>query len=169
MSLSKHAGLHDPIKFSFTEAAAAEVSAAEENESLALTADGAESVNWTYSATAEDNGTAGDLDGEPGVIYRGEGTQAVRVSIRDLDLAEGTSPPEATDEVTIGVYKNSTLVAYADEGFVSELDTETAAEMNVDTVVDAVGENDVIRVGLIGDNGETIDIDVAAGGVVTIG
>jgi hypothetical protein len=168
--LTKHQGLTDTAHATSTEAAAAEVqSGTEETEALALTVVN-NSRNFEYAAAAEDNGTAGALDGEPGIVYVGEATQAVRVSVRDLDITGGTIAPEATDEATVAVYKNSELVTYADEGFVNELDAVTY-EMNIDTVVDAVVPGDVIRVVLqAGDaTTEAIDVDVAAVAVVTVG
>tara|TARA_R110000824_G_scaffold102267_4_gene242632 strand:+ start:711 stop:1127 length:417 start_codon:yes stop_codon:yes gene_type:complete len=138
-----------------------------------LTSD-ASSPHWLYSATAEDNGTAGLLDGEPGVIYKGVITQAVRVNARDLVIASGIIAPEATDTIIVGVYKNSTLVSSFDnetvagEIIVDELDAVTAT-LEVDTIVDAVGPGDVIRVAILGQGAETLDLDVAAGGALSIG
>jgi hypothetical protein len=171
-NLVQSGGRGIPVALSFTEAAAAET-VAEGAEALALT-EAFESPDWTYSATAEDNGTAGALDGEPGVIFKGEVTQAVRVNVKDLVLAAGTIAPEAADKVVAGSYKNSTLVATLDNETVAneyvfdELDAETITA-EVATIVDAVAPGDVIRVGLAGLGEETVDVDVAVGGAISIG
>ncbi len=154
-----------PYIGTIAEAAAAET-AAEAVESLALTDTGS-TPHWTYSATAEDNGTAGALDGTPGVIYNGAITTAQRVNAR-VALSAGTIAPEAADDMALGIYKNSTLVATFDNETVAgefvfdELDSETI-QAQIDTVVDAVVNGDVIRVGLIGLGEETVDVDVAPG------
>jgi len=157
----------------FSEAAAAET-AAELGESLALEgATPAVNGDWAYSATAE--GRTGevavnsiDLDGEPGVIYSGPAGGAVRVKVANLDILEGTIAPEAADSVTAALFLNNDVVAFFDEGFVSEIDTEIASEMNVDTYVGGLLSGDVIRVGLIGGGEETADWDVALGGTLNI-
>lgn len=146
-------------------AAAAEVGGAETAEALALTVDSGSNPDMTYSATAEDNGTAGALDGEPGVIYSGPAgaTNALRVTAKNVDVTEGTIAPEATDLVSVGVAVNSDIVAIADEGFVAQ--TGSALEFNVDTIV-AVNTSDVVRLVLLaqssGENAQ--DWDVAEGG-----
>lgn len=157
----------------FSEAAAAET-AAELAEALALEgATPAVNGDWTYSATAE--GRTGetavnsiDLDGEPGVIYSGPTGGAVRVHVNGLDVSEGTIAPEATDSVAAALFVNNTIVDFFDEGFVSEVDTETAVEFNIDTYVGGLIEGDVIRVGLVGGGEETADWDVALGGELNI-
>jgi hypothetical protein len=169
MALVTNKQVGNAAYFTTTEAAAAEVqSGTEATEALALTI-AAEDANWEYSATAEDNGTAGALDTEPGVVYKGDATQPVLVRIEGLDISAGTIAPEATDEATIAVYKNSELVAYADEGMVNELDAVTH-EMNLSTIVDSVSTGDVIRVVLeAGDaTTEAIDVDVDVTGNVTV-
>lgn len=169
-SLVSHGGRPSSAHGDFSEAVAAEMTA-EGSEALAL--EGASpNPHLTYSATAEDNGTAGALDGEPGVIYSGPVTTALRVSVAGLALSEGTIAPEATDDIAAGVFKNSTLVAtLATEAGVSVI-TETdafLATMEGDVIVDAVADGDVIRIGLISLNEETVDIDVALGGAWSIG
>ncbi len=170
--LVQSGGRSAPFTADFTEAVAAET-VAEAAEALAL--EGANTTpHWEYSATAEDNGTAGSLDGQPGVIYQGPVTTAARVNVRDLVLAAGTIAPEAADSVAAGIYKNSELVGtldnetVADEYVFDELDAETITA-ECDIVVDAVAPGDVIRVGLLGLGEETVDVDVAVGGAVSIG
>ena len=55
----------------------------------------------------------------------------------------------------------------AGEYVVTELDAFLAV-MKGGTVVDAVAPGDVIRVGILGLGAETVDIDVAAGGSVSV-
>ena len=156
----------------FTEAAAAEV-AAEEAEALALTAT-AVSPDFEYSATAENPGSTWEMDGQPGLIYKGEVTRPAMVRVDALTLAAGTISPEAADSVIAGIFKNGTLVATLDnessanEYVIDELDSETAI-MKGGTIVDAVAPADVIRIGILGLGEETVDVDVAAGGAVSIG
>lgn len=157
----------------FAEAAAAET-VAEGAEALALEgATPAVSGDWAYSATAE--GRTGetavnsiDLDGEPGIIYSGPAGNAVRVQVKGLDVLEGTIAPEATDSVAAALFLNNTVVDYFDEGFVSEVDTATLVEMNIDTIVPGLQSGDVIRVGLIGGGEETADWDIDNAGSVNI-
>lgn len=155
----------------FAEAAAAET-AAEEAEALALEGNNTP-PDWEYSATAENPGSTGEMDGQPGVIYQGDVTRAAMVRVRDLTLAAGTIAPEAADSIVAGVFKNGTLVAtldnesVADEYVIDELDSETAV-MEGGTIVDAVAPGDVIRIGILGLGEETVDVDVAVGGAVSI-
>ena len=127
---------------------------------------GSESGDWAYSATAEDNGTAGALDGQPGIIYTGQSGNAVRVKVTNFDVDEESIIADATDSATMGVYVNSSLVAYADEGFVAELDI--TAEFNVDTYVGGLQTNDVIRVAVVGGTESTFEAGVAEGGTIDI-
>lgn len=159
------------VSADFSEAAAAET-VAEGAEALAM--EGASiSPHWEYSATAEDNGTAGALDGQPGLVFKGEVQAAARVNVRALTLAAGTIAPEATDKVAAGIYKNSELVSTLDNESVAgeyvfdEMDAETIVA-ECDTIVDAVAPGDVIRVALIGLGEETVDIDVALGGAISV-
>jgi hypothetical protein len=176
MSLTGNRTLHQSqYLISVTEAAAAEVAegvygTANTGEALALTEGYAEMGDWIYSANAE--GRTGevavnglDFDGEPGLIYSGPPGGAVGITVEEVDIAEGTIAPEATDSVTLAVMLNNTVVAFADEGFVSELDTETAAEMNCSTYVGGLQTGDVIRIALIGGGQETMDVDVTPGDV----
>ena len=170
-NLIQSGGRAGAVHGDFSEAAAAET-VAEAAEALAL--EGV-SVNphWLYSATAEDNGSAGSLDGQPGLIYKGEVTTAALVNVRALTLAAGSITPEAADKVAAGIYKNSVLVATLDNESVAgeyvfdELDAETIVA-ECDSIVDAVAPGDVIRVGLLGLGEETVDVDVAVGGAISV-
>jgi len=134
---------------------------------------GNETGDWTWSATAEGRtgevagDTGVDVDGDPGLIYSGPAGNAVRVSFKNLDVAAGLIAPEAADTVTAAILKNNDVIAFADEGFVAELDAVTA-EFNADTYVGGLQSGDVIRVALIGGGEETLDLDVAEGGSVDI-
>jgi hypothetical protein len=170
-NLVQSGGSTGDVHGDFSEAAAAEV-VAEAAESLAL--EGVSpNPHWEYSATAEDNGTAGALDGQPGLIFKGEVTTAHRVSVRALTLAAGTIAPEAADTLAAGIYKNSVLVGTLDNETVAneyvfdELDAETITA-ECDMVVDAVAPGDVIRIAIIGLGEETMDVDVAVGGAFSI-
>lgn len=125
-----------------------------------------ESGDWAYSASAEDNGTAGALDLQPGLVYTGPNGGAVRVKITNFDVDEESIIADATDTATMAIYVNSTLVAYADEGFVGELDI--TAEFNVDTYVGGLQSGDVIRVAIVGGTEETWEAGVAEGGTIDI-
>ena len=158
----------------FTEAAAAETVA---EAAVALAMEGvtpAVNGDWTYSATAESVGgeVAGsgghDLDAAPGLIYSGPAGGAVRIKVAGLDILEGTIAPEAADSVAAAVFVNNDLVDYFDEGFVDEIDTATAVEMNLDTYLGGLQPLDVVRIGLVGGGEETADWDVAVGGSINI-
>lgn len=183
---------HIPLKthfqyVDFTEDAEAEVLEGTA-EALALEEGAqvpAELGDFTYSATAESNGGAPtaaqlsadplglyDLDAQPGLIYSGPSGVAVEVRFTNLDIVEtNDEAPEATDEWTAAVFVNNTLMAYADEGYVSELDTQTAAELNLaDGTYVTLNESDVLRVALISQEGNEDDqtVDVAEGGQLVI-
>ena len=170
-NLIQSGGRAGAVHGDFAEAAAAET-VAEAAEALAL--EGVSpNPHWEYSATAEDNGTAGSLGGQPGLIYKGEVTSAALVNVRALTLAAGSITPEATDKIAAGIYKNSELAATLDNESVAneyvfdELDSETIVA-ECDTIVDAVAPGDVIRVAIIGLGEETVDVDVAVGGAVSV-
>lgn len=130
---------------------------------VTLTAVG-DTSDWTYSATAEDAGTAGVLDGEPGVIYNGPNGNYVRVVLDNVDTIEhGITPPEATDTAALTLFKNSAVFDYGDEGFNTHA-AEIAVENNIDTVMGPLNTGDVIRVGF-SFTGEEVgaDLDVAPG------
>ncbi len=123
-----------------------------------------EQTDMAYSATAEDNGIAGILDGQPGLVYAGPNGGYARIKIRNHDVVEHAiiSVPEATDTVAMAVYKNSDVFDFADEGFVTQ--NEIAIEMNIDVVVGPLQTNDVVRVALVGGGkNEIASWDVAAG------
>ena len=136
---------------------------AEEAEALPLLLDGVENYpEWTYSDSSEDNGTAGILDLEAGLVYNGPQGMYVQVSIRDLDLSaahlgSGVGAPEATDTMELAVYVNSVLAGSSDEGNVAELDSEIV-EYNLDRLVGPLNESDVLRV-VIRNVGEEADAD----------
>ena len=165
-----------PVNGDFVAAAAAETTA-EGAEALALTDSasiaGNESGDWAYSATAE--GRTGevadgniDVDAEPGLVYNGPAGGAVRVKVSNLDVSEGTIAPGATDSVVAAVLVNNSVVAFADEGFTAELDTETAVEFNIDTYVGGLQPGDAVRVALVGGTESTCDWAVAEGGSIDI-
>ena len=164
-----------PFIGTYTEAAAAEVDTGGA-EALAITAEAGEGADWLYSATAEGRtgevaGAEGhDLDGEPGLIYSGPVGGAVRVAVKDLDIAEGSiTVPDAEDTVIAAIFLNNDVVAYADEGFLTGPVSATH-EFNADTYVGGLVTGDVIRVGLITDAAaeEALDFDVAATGTLSI-
>jgi hypothetical protein len=127
----------------------------------------ANSIDFSYSATAEDNGTAGALDGQPGVIYAGPSGMAVRVAIANVDTIEHAStPPEATDTAALTLWRNSEAVGYGDEGFNAHV-SEIAVENSLDTIVAGLNEGDVLRVGFTFTGEVNGDLDVAPG-VMTI-
>ena len=73
-------------------------------------------VEWTYGATAEDNGIAGELDLQPGIVFSGPaGLYTVcKVAVNQVDVLEGAIiAPEQEDFVTLGLYVNSALWAIA--------------------------------------------------------
>lgn len=125
-----------------------------------------ESGDWTYNATTEDNGTVGALDDQPGLKYTGPNGGAVRLKVTNFDVDEESAIANPADSATMGIYVNSTLVAYADEGFVAELDI--TAEFNVDTYIGGLQTNDVIRIAVVGGNEETWEAGVAEGGTIDI-
>ena len=115
--------------------------------------------DWTYSVTAEDSGTAGILDGEPGLIYSGPSGNYVRVSVDGFDTLEHAStPPEASDKAALVLYRNSTPAGFSDEGFTTHA-AETAVENNLDVEVGPLNEGDVLRAG-VAFTGEEADADL---------
>lgn len=167
-----------PTYGDFTEAAAAETAEGTKGtdnlgEALALEgivpADGVlplEGGTLEYNATAEGKtgelAVAGiDLDEEPGLVYGGPSGvfNHLQVRVTNLDVLEGTIAPEATDSVTAAVLVNNTVVGFADEGYVSEIDTGILTEFNIDCIA-TVTEGDVIRIALLGGGEEVSDWDV---------
>jgi hypothetical protein len=136
-------------------------------EATALTVP-TEQTEFVYSATAEDNGTAGILDGQPGLVYAGPNGGYARVKVQGHDVVEHAiiSVPEAGDTVALAIYKNSDVADYGDEGFVTQ--NEIAIEMNVDTVVGPLQTNDVIRVALVGGGLKEIASWDVAPGTITL-
>ena len=119
----------------------------------------ADLVDWTYSQTAEDKGTAGSHDLTPGLIYNGPNGNYVRLAITYFDLLEGTAAPEAeVDTAQLGVYVNSLLHQNSDEGY-TEHNSEVAVEYNLDVIVGPLQESDVIRIG-VAFSGEEADADL---------
>lgn len=136
--------------------------------------DNTNTTSFTFSETASDNGTAGDLDGTDGMIYNGPSGNYVQVTVANLDIAEGTIAPAAGSSVAAAVYINSTLYdimntedsrVLTGTGFVAEIDTGIAVEFNYDAMVGPLAESDVIRFALLGGGEGTIDwdVDVAVG------
>jgi hypothetical protein len=126
----------------------------------------AESADWVYSSTAEDNGVAGVLDGSPGFVYVGP-RESVSVRVADVDLTDNIKATlGAADFANVCVYKNSELASSSDEGWNTH---EASVEYNVDTVMD-VQSGDVVRVA-VQFSGEEADADLtlAEGGVISIG
>ncbi len=156
--------------------------AAEVIEALPLTLTDAENnPDFTYNATTEDNlnqtaeaDYTGVVDGQAGITYNGPAGMYnhLRVSVANLDILEGAGiAPAAGDSVVPVLLVNSNVIAFFDTedarapsgGFVSEIDTEIAAEYHIDTIVQ-VQNGDVIRVGLQGGGENTVDWDIAEGG-----
>jgi len=136
--------------------------------------------DFTYSATAEGrtgevavitNGVSNDFDGAAGFIYRGEDGGAVRVAIQNLDLtANAITGPTEGENYVVALLQNNDVVAYADEGWLDGADL-SATEINLDTYVGGLKENDVLRVAILSEEGnadEEADIDVAEGGNILI-
>ena len=128
-------------------------------EALALTIVGDdESNDWTYSATTEDKGTAGLLDGEAGITYNGPSGIFVRVQADGSVFTDGATMA-AIDFATLAIYKNSEIQQFADEGYVSI--EETTHTFNVRGIVQ-LDEGDVLRFGVsfLGEE-DDVDVDVA--------
>ena len=185
MSLTRNTRLGGAPAYAFapTEAAAAETAEGTFGttnlaEALALTEGFQELAFFVYSATAEGRTgevpnaqSAIDLDGEPGIIYSGPSGVAFTVGFTLLNVMEGTIAGEATDSVTAAVMVNNEIVAFCDEGYVNELDTEVAVEFNLENGTYVVlQEGDVVRLALIGGGEEVTDWDVdTAGSLYIIG
>lgn len=127
-----------------------------------------DSTYWVYSGTTEDNGTAGNLDGEQGLTYSGPSGVQVQVTVRDVDTIEhAITPPESTDKACLCIFKNSEVVGYADEGFTAHA-SEIAVEWNASTEV-VLNEGDVLRVGMCFQGEEAdADLDLAPGSLTII-
>ncbi len=166
------------------EAAAAETDGpgVEQAEALALSPvavpDHGKITNGTeflYSATATDNGIAGILSGEPGLIFQGPaGLYTIaKVAVTDVNVQEGSiAVPDDEDTCTLALFVNSALWAIADEGFAPDesFDTGTAFPFNISSTDLALTELDVVRVAVLGveANEETLDWDIGNEGVLEI-
>ena len=152
----------------FDEATSAETGAVEAVV-LALTVDanGPNALEFTFAETTEDGGIVGAHDNTDGIQLEcaGEYYREVAVEVTNLDVSEGAiTIPEEGDAVTLVLYKNSQIVAVADEGFVQDVDTGIAVEFNLEAVL-SMTDLDVLRFALISPAGdETVDWDVAEGG-----
>lgn len=133
---------------------------AEEAEAMPLTITNvAESSDWTYNASTEDNGTVGILDDEAGILYNGPSGNFVRVSVDAMVLLDSAGT-ETTDLASLTVFLNSTAVAYSDEGFAEHFGEITVSH-NIDTIVGPIAEDDVLRIG-ISFTGEETEADLDA-------
>lgn len=171
-------------RFTVDEAAAAETDGpgAEQGEGLALTQVATpghgkltQGTEFEYSAIASDNGIAGMLSGEPGVVFRGPAGlyTVVLAKVSGVHIQEGSiTLPNDEDTVTLALFVNSALWAIADEGFSPEesMDTETGVVFNISETPLALTEADVIRVVALGveANEETLDWDIGDEGVLEI-
>ncbi len=132
-----------PIGGRFTQEEDAEL-AENTNEAFPLEVRSQTNPFWEYSLTAEDRGIAGALDLQPGLTYLGPSGIFV-VGFDNLDAIEGTITGEATDEVDIAVYTNSTERIECDEGDTEYPTSEAVVEFNlVDTQI-SVETGDVVR------------------------
>ena len=144
-------------------------------------------TNFLFSENAEDNGIAGTLDLNDGLIYDGPPGNYVQVTVIECDIIEGTIAPSNVDEVVPVVIINSVLydtfntedarrltgglgtekVESNEEtkgsGFVAEIDTGILVEFNYDGMVGPLSSGDVIRFGLLSGNEETSDWDNSEG------
>ncbi len=108
------------------------------------------SPDWTENTTAEDNDhenanfpQSGSLNGSEGLVYNGPSGAAVRVTVANMDVAEGTIVLAEEDLACLTLFKNSELVWYADEGFVTI--EEGNVEFNMDTDPIYLTEGDALR------------------------
>ncbi len=149
--------------------------------------DATDVTNFLFSENAEDNGTAGTLDLDDGLIYDGPPGNYVQVDVIECDIIEGSSAPSDVDEVAPVVIINSTLFAVMNtadsrrltgglgtekveaneetkgSGFVAEIDTGILVEFNYSGMVGPLSSGDVIRFGLLSGNEETSDWDNSEG------
>ena len=149
--------------------------------------DNTDVTNFLFSENAEDNGIAGTLDLDDGLIYDGPPGNYVQVRVVECDIIEGTIAPSNVDEVAPVVIINSTLFAVMNtedarrltgglgtekveaneetkgSGFVAEIDTGILVEFNYDGMVGPLSSGDVIRFGLLSGNEETPDWDNSEG------
>lgn len=133
---------------------------------------------FTYSATAESatGTTAGDdgfeFDGQPGLIYSGPSGVQFRVTMNGFDIEEtDDESPDENDYYACALAVNNEIVALADEGWINELNTETAVEFNIENGLSVnLDESDVIRVVLLAgsSNEAEQDLDISEGGKLGI-
>ena len=159
-------GRVQPIQGELTVTAEYEITAEEVEAAALSTTDTTNPTDWTYGATTEDNGIAGQMDLEPGLLYNGPSGVSIRVVVANWDIdGPGIIAPDATDAFALGVYVNSLLVAECDEGVVIEQDAAEVGEFNIDTMVHNLQEGDVIRFGVLGLGEEgPIDLESEAAG-----
>lgn len=162
-----------PIWGDFQEEAAVETTNDTEAVAIELTVLEALDAHpdWTYSATAENNPTGGNMDDLPGLIYSGPaGTTAYFVfSATNIDVAygsAGSADPDNEDTVSCDVYVNSTLAIASDEGQSTFANEAASVEFNITAETVAVVEGDVIRLALtpVAANETSIDWEVVEGG-----
>lgn len=166
MTLTNHRTLHhvQMIDPALTEDARIQPDA-EEAESLGvsdvtglLTA----STDWAYSGTAEDNGTAGRLDGDRGLTYSGPSNHTVRISVQGMSVSEhGSEAGDSEDLSCLVIFRNSEVVLFGSAGYAAHT-TETPEATSIDGSA-TFNENDVLRVGFDfkGENPES-DLDCTA-------
>ena len=132
-----------PIGGRFTQEENAELA---ENTDEAFPLDVRSQTNpfWEYSLTAEDNGIAGALDLDPGLKLLGPAGIFV-VGFDNLDALEGTITGEATDEIDIAVFVNSTEAIECDEGDTEYPTSESVVEFNLADTQINLSTGDVVR------------------------
>ena len=145
--------------------------------------DNTDVTNFLFSEAAEDNGIAGVLDGNDGLIYDGPPGNYVHVQCAEVEIAEGTIAPANTDLVVPVVVINSVMfdtfntedarrvtdgggaIKVVDNeetkgsGFVAEIDTAIVVEFHYEGIVGPLNSGDVIRFGLLSGNEGTVDWD----------
>lgn len=152
-----------PIQGNFTDATAAEL-AGEEAEGQALTVtDSTNPVDWTYGATAENPGSTGEMDQQPGLVYSGPSGITVHVKATQNIIEGGITAPAEGDTFGFAAYVNGTAIIQSEEGVVKDLDVETAVVFNLEGSIPNIQESDVLRFGLFGTGDNTFDLDNVEG------
>ncbi len=139
---------------------------------LALTIDeGAGHPDLTYSTEAENPGSTGNMDLDPGLVYTGPAgtTGYFVVAVTNADAvyaAEGIADPDNEDTVSVDVFVNATAVITSDEGQSAAASEGIVIEFNVTAETVALTEGDVLRFALQGvaANQATRDWDLNEGG-----
>lgn len=153
-----------PIQGSFTDATAAELAGEEAEGQILTVTDMTNPVDWAYSATAENPGSTGEMDQQPGLIYSGPSGISAHVQVRAMSIIEGAGgAPVEGDTFGFAVYKNGVPIFGSDEGLIQDLDAEVAVVFNLEGVVPNIQESDVIRFGLFGTGENTFDLDNVEG------